>query len=190
MRLGLPWTTLPMPLPPDLQAEMLSTLPRLRAFALSLTGNVDRADDLVHDTLVQALGHLGQFEPGTCLRAWLFTILRNLFLTSCRRRRREQEDPDEALAGRLAVAPHQLDHLDVIALKHALARLPVHQREAVLLVAAGLSYDEAARVCGTVAGTIKSRVGRARARLAELVGVVGPEDIGADRLTKAVLARP
>ncbi len=84
----------PLSLPHTLQAEMLSTLPRLRAFALSLTGNVDRADDLVHDTLVQALTHIDQFEPGTCLRAWLFTILRNRFMTSCRRGRREQEDPN------------------------------------------------------------------------------------------------
>ncbi len=179
----------PLSLPHTLQAEMLSTLPRLRAFAVSLTGNVDRADDLVHDTLVQALTHIDQFEPGTCLRAWLFTILRNRFMTSCRRGRREQEDPNEALAARLAVAPGQHASLDMSALKRALARLPPRQREAVLLVAAGLSYDEAARVSGTVAGTIKSRVGRARAKLAELVGIAGPEDIGADRLTKAVLAR-
>ncbi|WP_046869258.1 sigma-70 family RNA polymerase sigma factor [Microvirga massiliensis] len=174
---------------PDLRGGILEALPHLRVFAISLTGDLDRADDLVQEAIVKALGHLGQFTPGTNLRAWLFTILRNEFYTLHRKRRREVQDPDGLLAARLAAAPVQDRHLDLEDLKAALLWLPVEQREAVLLVAGGISYEETAQICGAAVGTIKSRVNRGRKSLAELLGIVDPEDIGADCVMKASLPR-
>ena len=88
---------------PALRDALLAAVPSLRAFAISLSGQVDRADDLVQDTLLRALSNLHRFEPGTNLNAWLFTILRNLFHSEYRKRRREVEDPDGSYAGRLKV---------------------------------------------------------------------------------------
>jgi RNA polymerase sigma-70 factor (ECF subfamily) len=152
----------PASVSPEARAAMLSAMPHLRAFAISLTGSVDQADDLVQEALVRGLSHIDSFQPGTSMQAWLFTILRNQFHTSFRRRRREVEDPDGVLAGTLSCAPEQDGHLDLQDMRTALARLPVDQREALLLVSAeGFSYEEAAAVCGAKVGTIKSRINRA-----------------------------
>lgn len=175
-----------MTLPPDLRDSVLQSIPSMRAFAISLTGNVDQADDLVQEAMVRGLGHLHQFQPGTNIQSWLFTILRNQFYTNYRKRRREVEDPDGGIAARLSVLPEQDGHLDVEDLKVALTRLPIEQREALLLVdAQGFSYEETAEICGARIGTIKSRINRARTRLAELLGIESPEDIGAERVFKA-----
>jgi RNA polymerase sigma-70 factor (ECF subfamily) len=175
-----------MIVPPELRDSILQSIPSMRAFAISLTGNVDQADDLVQETMVRGLGHIQQFQPGTNIQAWLFTILRNQFHTLYRKRRREVEDPDGAIAARLSVLPDQESYLDLDDLKVALTHLGVEQREALLLVGAqGFSYEEAAEICGTRIGTIKSRIHRARAELAKLLGIEKPEDIGADRVFKA-----
>jgi RNA polymerase sigma-70 factor (ECF subfamily) len=167
---------------------MLKAMPHLRAFAISLTGSVDHADDLVQDAFLRGLSHIDSFQPGTNMQAWLFTILRNQFNTSFRRRRREVEDPNGVMAGTLFCAPEQDGYLNLQDMRAALARLPVDQREALLLVSAeGFSYEEAAAVCGTRVGTIKSRINRARARLAELLSYDETKHIGADRQTKAAL---
>jgi RNA polymerase sigma-70 factor (ECF subfamily) len=180
-----------MMIDPQLRDEMLATVPHLRAFAISLSGHVDKADDLVQDTLLRALTNIDQFKPGTCLQAWLFTILRNLFHTDYRKRRREVEDPDGLMASRLAVLPNQSGRLEFEELRVALAKLPAEQREALLLVTAeGFSYEEAAQITGTQLGTIKSRINRARTRLAEIMNVDDPEDLGPDRLVRAVLHSP
>lgn len=180
-----------MSIDPRTRDEMLQIVPHLRAFAISLTGQVDRADDLVQDTILRALTNIDQFRPGTCLQAWLFTILRNLFHTDFRKRRREVEDPDGLMASRLAVLPNQSGRLEFEELRTALAKLPAEQREALLLVTAeGFSYEEAAHITGTQLGTIKSRINRARSRLAELMNVDDPEDLGPDRLVRAVLHSP
>jgi RNA polymerase sigma-70 factor (ECF subfamily) len=173
----------------DLERDLLHALPHLRAFAISLCGSVEFADDLVQEAVLKGLTKLDQFEAGTNLQAWLFTILRNLFYTGLRRRRREVEDPDGLMAARLAVLPEQHAHLDFGDLGRALAKLPAHQREVLVLIGAeGLSYEEAAQVCGANVGTIKSRMNRARARLAELLEVSDEEDFGADRQFKGVTA--
>jgi RNA polymerase sigma factor (sigma-70 family) len=83
-----------MKLDPAIRDQVLSTVPSLRAFDISLCGNIDRADDLVQETLLRALSHIDSFEPGTNMPAWLFTILRNLFRSEYRKRRREVEDAD------------------------------------------------------------------------------------------------
>jgi len=161
---------------------IMSSLSRLRAYAISLTRNVDQAEDLVQETTLKAISKHERFEVGTNLQAWLFTILRNLFFSSRRRSQREIEDTDGAYAAALTTIPDQEDRIVVRDLGAALAQLPQEQREAVLLVGAeGLSYDETAEALGVKVGTIKSRVNRARNRLAELMGLVGEDGIAADR---------
>ena len=149
---------------------MLAAIPSLRAFAMSLSGNVDRADDLVQGTLMRAIANINTFQPGTNMMAWLFTILRNLFRSEFRKRRREVEDADGGYADSLTSAPQQHGRLEFKELFAALAELPLDQREPLLLVgASGFSYDEAAVICGVAVGTIKSRVNRARTLLAQLL---------------------
>ena len=150
---------------------MLAAIPGMRAYAISLASNVDVADDLVQGAIERAWRNLDRFQPGTNMNAWLFTILRNGFYSHYRKTRHEIDDPDGVYAAQLLAAPEQEAKVDFKDFKKALARLPVDQREALILVAAqGLSYDESAELCGVAIGTIKSRVFRARARLAELLG--------------------
>src|SRR6187397_2793472 len=127
-----------------LQGEILATLPTLRAFAVSLCGNVDRADDLVQETVVRAIANIESFEPGTNMPAWLFTILRNLFRSEYRKRRREVEDADGSFAQTLKSNPDQIGRIEFQEFRVALGKLPSDQREALLLVgASGFSYEEA-----------------------------------------------
>ena len=157
---------------------------------MSLCGDIERADDLVQETLLKAWDHLESFQEGTNLRAWLFTILRNTYFSECRRRRREVEDRDGTKAAELAVHPGQHGHLDMQDFRRALNVLPPDQREALILVgAAGFSYEEAAAISGCAVGTIKSRVNRARSKLTELLGVVTPHEFGPDPATEAIVAR-
>jgi RNA polymerase sigma-70 factor (ECF subfamily) len=177
-----------MAIDPLVRQAMLNAIPHLRAFAISLSGDVTYADDLVQTALMRGLENLDKFQPGTSMQAWLFTILRNQFYTEIRRRRREVADPDGSMAGMLAVMPEQGARLNFTDMQAALAQLSFDQREALLLVGAeGLSYEEAARICGTNLGTIKSRINRARVRLAELLDLSPHEDFGPDRLVRASL---
>lgn len=177
-----------MSLDPQLRESILAAVPSLRAFAISLCGNVDRADDLVQETLLRAIASIDSFEPGTNMPAWLFTILRNLFRSEYRKRRREVEDPDGGYAATLKAQPEQMSHVEFVEFQNALAKLPDDQREALILVgASGFSYEEAAHICGCAVGTIKSRVNRARNRLAQLLGLESPSDFGPDLTTRAVL---
>src|SRR6202163_340138 len=171
---------------PALREQMLGAVPSLRAFAISLSGNVDRADDLVQETLLRAIANINSFEPGTNMSAWLFTILRNLFRSEYRKRRREVEDGDGRYADSLKSHPEQPGRVEFEELRAALAKLPPDQREALILVgASGFSYEEAATICDCAVGTIKSRVNRARNRLAELMSIEGLEDFGPDQETRA-----
>ena len=176
-----------MTVEPALRAEMLATLPRLRLFALSLVHDGSRADDLVQGTIVRAWGAMDQFKRGTNLNAWLFTILRNLLRSEYRNRRREVQDQDGFYAARLRIAPDQQSHLDYEDMRLAFAKLLPAQREVLLLVLEGKSYSEMAEICGQAMGTIKSRVNRARTRLAKLLRYEVSNEIGPDRLIKAAL---
>jgi len=168
---------------------VLGAVPSLRAFAISLCGNVDRADDLVQETLLRALANIDSFQPGTNMSAWLFTILRNHFRSEYRKRRREVEDSDGRYAETLKSQPDQIGHVEFNEFRAALGQLPADQREALILVgASGFSYEEAAHICGCAVGTIKSRVNRARTRLAELMSIEGADDFGPDEQTRAVMA--
>src|SRR3989442_12957097 len=96
-----------MSMRPSVRDAMLAAVPSLRAFAISLCGNVDRADDLVQETLLRAMANIDSFQPGTNMSAWLFTILRNLFRSEHRKRRRESEVPHGSYPGRRKPRPEQ-----------------------------------------------------------------------------------
>ena len=150
--------------------ELIGLVPELRAFAISLSRNPSTADDLVQETVLKAWSKLDSFEPGTNMRAWLFTILRNTFYSNARKGKREVADVDGAYAARLSQKPDHDGRLAMRDFATAFATLPDEQREALILIgASGLSYEEAAQTCGCAIGTIKSRVNRGRARLAELL---------------------
>ena len=174
---------------PALRDTMLAAVPSLRAFGISLCGNVDRADDLVQETLLRALANIESFQPGTNMSAWLFTILRNLFRSEYRKRRREVEDADGSYAETLKSQPEQTSRVEFEEFRVALNKLPDDQREALILVgASGFSYEEAAEICGCAVGTIKSRVNRARTRLSGLLSIDTADDFGPDITTRSVLA--
>jgi len=151
--------------------QVTALLPALRAFGRSLCGDPARADDLVQDTVLKAWTNRGQFQSGSNLKAWLFTILRNCYYSELRHRKFEVEDPEGVCAAQLSVAPIHDARLHLRDLNRALQELPHDQREALVLVCAtGLSYEEAADVCQVAVGTIKSRIARARDRLVDLLG--------------------
>jgi len=164
-----------------LKDVLLAEIPSLRAFAISLTGRMDRADDLVQDTLMKAWAHSESFTTGTNIRAWLFTIMRHTFFSQYRKSRREVQDVDGEAAARLVSMPDQLAHLDFDDFKRELDRLPADQCEALVLIgASGFSYEEAAEICGCAVGTIKSRVNRARHRLMAQLALRSVEEFGSD----------
>ncbi|WP_322867916.1 RNA polymerase sigma factor [Aquicoccus sp. G2-2] len=171
---------------PDPKDELLEHLPAMRAFALSLSRNGATADDLVQDAVVKAWSNFDKFQPGTNLRAWLFTILRNTYYSQFRKRRRETEDPDGVMAADLSVSPRHDGRLAIRDFRAAFRKLPDEQCEALVLVGVeGFTYQEAAEMCGCAVGTIKSRVNRARKRLSELMHL---EDEGVIDLTDAAIA--
>jgi RNA polymerase sigma-70 factor (ECF subfamily) len=152
-----------------LRDELVRWIPNLRAFAMSLSQGAQQADDLVQDTLLKALANLDKFQAGTNMKAWLFTILRNSFYNDVRYQKYHQTAPIDDVAPSsiqaLATQDKYIEFKDVI--KGMQALVP-EQREAIILIAAeGLSYEEAAEICGCPVGTVKSRLSRARQRLTE-----------------------
>jgi RNA polymerase sigma-70 factor (ECF subfamily) len=164
----------------ELRGALVGLLPDLRAYARFLVRDPSRADDLVQEAALRALSAADQFQSGTSLKAWVFTIQRNLFLQQARSRRRE----DAALAARhaeAAVEPvTQPPAGEIAELGRMLAQLPASLREALVLVGAGeMSHEEAAAICGVPVGTMRARVSRARARLARAYwqgAAAAPED--------------
>jgi len=148
------------------EADLVACVPALRAFARSLAGDSSDADDLAQSTLLRALRARRQFTPGTSLKSWLFTILRNQFYNDRRAARRSVAlDPEDA-ERRLVACDDPSAALELNDVRMALMALPPEQREALMLIGgAGLSYEEASLVTGVVVGTVKSRVSRARATL-------------------------
>ncbi|MFT3731254.1 MAG: sigma-70 family RNA polymerase sigma factor [Hyphomicrobium sp.] len=161
---------------------LIETIPNLRAFAHSLSGDSQLSNDLVQETLLKAWAHKDSFVPDSNLKAWLFTILRNTYFTHYRRSQREDLDEDHA-AMNASVPPPQLAQLEFEDMQRALMRLTPDHREALLLITAeGFSYEDAARVCGCAVGTMKSRVNRARSRLLEeMTGEVTEASPGNDQ---------
>jgi len=157
----------------SLRQEMLSALPSVRAFARSLCGSADQAEDILQETVANALTHLHTFKPGTNMTAWLITIARNAFLNGYRKRARELAyKRDLTWTAARSVRPEQDGRAEHSKLMAMLLRLPAEQREALLLVGgSGLSHEDAAKTSGVAVGTIKSRVHRARLRLANMMHV-------------------
>jgi len=173
----------------EMQRQLAELVPNLRAFAKSLCRNPDQADDLVQETLVKAWRHQESFAPGSNLKAWLFTILRNTYLSERRKRKFEVQDQDGQLTEQLSVEGNQSSHMDLVDFAKAFDGLPDEQKEALLLIGAeGFSYEEAASMCGCAVGTIKSRVNRARVKLSERMGL-NEVDIDATQAPPAVASR-
>ncbi|WP_224825080.1 RNA polymerase sigma factor [Cognatishimia sp. MH4019] len=175
---------------PDPKDELVDHLPAMRAFAMSLTRNSATADDMVQDTLVKAWTNIEKFEVGTNMRAWLFTILRNTYYSSRRKTKREVADVDGVFTESLSQKPDHDGRLQMTDFRAAFVQLPDEQREALILVgASGFAYEEAAEMCGVAIGTIKSRVNRGRAKLAELMHINENEAMElTDDATMAVVA--
>lgn len=152
----------------DFHDDLIETLPSLKAFAMMLTRDRAAGEDLLQDTVLRALDKSDSFTMGTNLRAWLYTIMRNQYINTLRRRQRERLNviDDEMLDNLDPVAANQEHALILKDLMTAMGQLRREQREALhLVVADGLSYDEVAQICGCPVGTIRSRIARARQEL-------------------------
>jgi RNA polymerase sigma-70 factor (ECF subfamily) len=150
--------------------EIITLIPFLRAFARSLAGNAAWADDLAQEAMLKAWNARRSFQPGTNLKAWAFVILRNHFYSEKRRAWRQVAWDQEKAERTLTAISNPIAALELDELRRALLELPDAQRDALVLVGAGgFSYDEAAQICGCAVGTIKSRIYRARAALADIL---------------------
>ena len=149
------------------KAELTALIPHMRAFARSLCRDATQADDLAQDALTRAWASRARFVPGTNLKAWTFTIVRNQFYSDKRRSWRSCSLDPEVAEQTLVAVTNPTSALELDELRRAIAMLPQEQQEALILVGAGgMSYEEAGEICGAAVGTIKSRVSRARDRLA------------------------
>ena len=153
------------------EEEIVSLIPALRAFARSFYANSSDADDLVQETLTKALTKIHQFRPGTRLKSWLFTIMRNTYCTRFKIAKREPPGRLDCVASRVGSAPGQEWSIRKRELCEAIHRLPRAQREVIVLIGVlGMSYKETAEVCACEIGTVKSRLNRARLQLLEDLG--------------------
>jgi RNA polymerase sigma-70 factor (ECF subfamily) len=149
------------------ETGLIALIPHLRAFGRSLCGQAGEGDDLAQEALAKAWASQSSFQPGTNLKAWTFMILRNQFYSNKRRDWRSTSLDPEVAERSLVATDNPTSGLELDELRRAIAMLPAEQREALILIgAAGLSYDEAAEITGVAIGTVKSRVSRARDRLA------------------------
>lgn len=174
----------------DPRDEIVEHLSAMRAFAMSLTRNSALADDMVQDALVKAWSKIDSYQPGTNMRAWLFTILRNTYYSHHRKARREVADVDGEMAAALSQKPDHDGRLQMRDFNQAFEQLKDEQREALILVGAGgFSYEEAAQTCGVAIGTIKSRVNRARKQLVEMLQMSDDEVLEAtDVVTTTIVS--
>jgi RNA polymerase sigma factor (sigma-70 family) len=175
----------------DPREELVEHIGAMRAFAVSLTRNSALADDMVQDTLVKAWSNIDKFQPGTNMRAWLFTILRNTYYSYRRKRKREIEDVDGIMTESMASKPTHDGMLQMRDFNNAFRKLRDEHREVLILVgASGMSYEEVANMCGIKIGTVKSRLNRARAHLAELLQVDEDDALElTDRVTAGIVAK-
>lgn len=150
--------------------QLVAIIPSLRAFARGLCGNREMADDMAQDAMMRAWAARNSYVPDTNFRAWMFKILRNNYYTAFRKNARSVSWDPEAAERLLVVGPSQEMHIELNDVAAALNKLPNEQREVLMMVAAGgVSYEDAATIIGCAVGTVKSRVARGRAALAELI---------------------
>lgn len=151
-------------------SDIVTLIPALRAFAYVLTRDATRVDDLVQDALLRSIQHIEKFEPGTSLKSWLFTILKNVFLADYHRRVRQPVVDLDPSSGVYAVPATQEHHVALQEMRIAFALLDHDHREVLLLIGVlGSSYEETAAICGCPVGTVKSRLSRARDQLSLLL---------------------
>ncbi|MEL6620105.1 MAG: RNA polymerase sigma factor [Pseudomonadota bacterium] len=175
----------------DPREDLADHIGPMRAFAVSLCRDPNTADDLVQDALIKAWSNIDSFEPGSNMRAWLFTIVRNTYYSLHRKRKREVQDVDGIHAGMLSQKPDHDGRLAMRDFSVAFRQLTDEQREALVLVGAGgFSYEEAAKTCGVAVGTIKSRVNRGRAHLVRLMESGDGDGLLPDDMTAELGARP
>jgi len=153
-----------------LRDDVVALLPVLRNFARRFVSNGSDVDDLTQETIRKMLAHLDSFVPGTRLKSWAFTIMRNTFMSEYKRQKRLQLRSSDDGLFEIPVPSRQQLCIYTAEVGVALAQLPDYQREALLLIVDGLSYEDAAYRCGCEVGTIKSRVSRARMALARALG--------------------
>jgi RNA polymerase sigma factor (sigma-70 family) len=146
--------------------DVVTYIPALQAYAMSLTRNKSNAEDLVQETLTKAIAKFHQFQVGTNLRAWLMTIMRNTFFTQTKKSSREPTGAEDCISLTLSVPATQEWALRGRELERAVMALPVHYRETLILVVMlGHDYETTAGICGVAVGTVKSRINRAREML-------------------------
>lgn len=152
------------------KAALIEVTPHLRGFARTLCGCRERADDLAQETLLKAWSARTSYRAGTNFKAWTFTILRNHFYSEARRARFTGEYDQDMAERTLKTFGNQEDSLALADVMRALQTLPDTHRDALILVAVGdLSYEAIAEICGIALGTVKSRICRARAMLANVL---------------------
>ena len=172
------------------QADLVALIPHMRAFCRSLCRDVTQAEDLAQDGLAKAWASRASFTPGTNLKAWTFMILRNQFYSDKRRSWRSSQLDPETAERTLVAVDDPSGNLELDELRRALSMLPDDQREALHLIGAGgLSYEEAGEICGAAVGTIKSRVSRARDRLALIYaeGLIDDDDMSPSNAMWSIL---
>ncbi|WP_246690846.1 sigma-70 family RNA polymerase sigma factor [Neorhizobium alkalisoli] len=153
------------------RADIVRLIPALRAFARTFCRTPSDADDLVQETLMKALANLDKFEPGTKLKSWLFTIMRNTFYTRAKVLGREAPGLEENVSGDTPIAATQETVARAREVQRALEKLPAHYREVLTLVAIlGESYEATAEICDCAVGTVKSRLNRARHQILQELG--------------------
>ena len=168
-----------MPDPPLPHPDLVAAIPRLRRYARVLTGEATRADDLVQDTLARAWEKRALWQAGTDLRAWLFTVMHNVFVNQRALARREARnvsldaDSEPGDVWQIAVRPSQQAHVELVEILQQLGRLPPEQREVLVLAAVEeMKYEEIAAVLDIPVGTVMSRLSRAREKLRRIASEV------------------
>jgi RNA polymerase sigma factor (sigma-70 family) len=156
---------------PGEETNIVDLIPALRAFARTFCRDPTDADDLVQETLTKGLANLDKFEPGTRMKSWLFTIMRNTFYTRAKAQLRESPGAADCASGRPVAEATQEWTLRSKEVQEAINRLPPAKREVLVLIGVlGVSYEEAAEICSCAVGTVKSRLNRARASVLEYLG--------------------
>lgn len=152
-------------------SQIVEMIPPLRAFARTFCPNPNDADDLVQETLLKGIANIHQFRPGTSMKSWLFTIMRNTFYTRIKVYNRESPGAADCISAKPSAAPSQEWSIRGHEISRAVQKLPYEQREILILISMlGMSYLDAAEICGCAMGTVKSRLNRARQNLVEIAG--------------------
>ncbi len=152
-------------------AEIIELIPALRAFARTFCRNPDDADDLVQETLTKGIANIDKFEPGTRMKSWLFTIMRNTFYTRIKVAVREAPGLGDCVSSQVTSEASQEWSAQAREVRTAIEQLPEHQREVLVLIGVlGMSYEETAEICGCAVGTVKSRLNRARTGILDYLG--------------------